>query len=389
MDIKKKIENFIISEICSEAGLDIDHIEDDYPLVQSHILDSLGILKLISYFDEELGIDISADEIKPENFSTIRSIVENLPVGQSPGIQEEKQAEPRVGKGASLSAEQGAERIETPSVGQNVSKPVSKMPTLSGLRQGSLDLGLTGKVVLITGASRGLGETMAKLFSLHGAKVVVNYYRGRQDAQRVVDEITGNGGEAFACQADVSSGEQVDAMVRRAVDAFGGVHVLVNNAIREFRAIDFMKTSWQDVQSDIDIVVQGAFNCCKAVIPLMLAGGGGKIVNMGTLATDNPPPNQFKYVVAKSALVGLTRSLAVAYASKNIQVNMVSPSFVETDLVSHIPKGYRDKIGSDTPMKRNAAPEDVAGAALFLASSYASFTTGQKIMVTGGDVPFL
>jgi 3-oxoacyl-[acyl-carrier protein] reductase len=120
----------------------------------------------------------------------------------------------------------------------------------------------------------------------------------------------------------------------------------------------------------------------------MLAAGGGRIVNISTIATDNPPPLQTKYVVAKSALVGLTRSLSIEYAARNIQINLVVPNFVETDFVAHVPDGFRRKIADDIPMRRAASPLDVARAVVFLASSYSSFTTGQKVMVTGGGAPY-
>ena len=269
-----------------------------------------------------------------------------------------------------------------------VNPPLVKMPTIRQLKKSALDMGIKDKVVLITGASRGLGETSAKLFALFGAKVVVNYFHGKQDAERIVNEIIAEGGEAFEVQADVSDLLQVRKMVQKAVEKYGNVNVLVNNAVKDFKPISFSRLTWEEIQKDIDVVVKGAFNCCKEVIPLMLKQGGGKIINLGTVATDNPPANQIKYVISKSGLVGLTRSLSIEFAAKNIQINMVVPNFIETDLVSHIPDVYRKKIAQDTPMQRNAQPIDVAQAVIFLASSYSSFTTGQKIMVTGGGAPY-
>ncbi len=265
----------------------------------------------------------------------------------------------------------------------------ASMPSVKRLKEKAVDMGLRGKVALVTGASRGIGETTAKMLALLGARVVVNYYRGEEDALRIAEEINKDGGRAIAVRADVSDRKQVRAMVGRAVEEFGTVNILINSAVRDFRPANFLKLDWDDVQKDIDVVAKGAFNCCKEVIPLMLESGGGKIINISTVATDNPPPNQLKYVLSKSALVGLTRSLAADFASKNIQVNMVVPNFVETDLTSHIPEAYRKKIAQETPMRRNAAPEDVAHAVVFLASDYSSFTTGQKIMVTGGGAPYL
>ena len=270
-----------------------------------------------------------------------------------------------------------------------VAKPSRKMPSIEELRRSATDWGLEGKVVLITGASRGIGETTAKLLGLFGAKVIVNYHRGAADATRVVDEIVAAGGEAFAIGADVTRPDEVSALVRGGLQHFGAVDVLVNNAVRDFRPIPFEQLTWDEVQQDLDVIAKGAFLCCQQVIPVMLEQGGGKIVNIASVAVDDPPANQTKYVMAKSALVGLTRSLSIEYASRNIQVNMVVPNFVETDLVAHVAEGFQRRIARDTPMGRNATPADVARAVLFLASAHSSFTTGQKLMVTGGGAPYL
>jgi 3-oxoacyl-[acyl-carrier protein] reductase len=270
-----------------------------------------------------------------------------------------------------------------------VAKPFQSMPSIDELKASGTDWGLTGKVVLVTGASRGIGETTAKLFALHGSKVIVNYNRGADDARRVVDEITNNGGDAIAVAADVSDADQVHALVQQARERYGAIDILVNNAARDFRPIPFSRLTWEDVQKDIDVIAKGAFLCCQQVVPLMLEKGGGKIINISTVATDNPPPDQMKYVIAKSALVGLTRSLSIELASRNIQVNLVVPNFVETDFVAHVQDGFRKKLAQDTPMQRHASPVDVARAVVFLASSHSSFTTGQKLMVTGGGAPYV
>jgi len=263
------------------------------------------------------------------------------------------------------------------------------MPSIREIKALAMESGLRGKVALVTGASRGIGETTAKLLALHGARVVVNYHRGGEDASRIVKEIEAEGGSAIAVQADVTSLEQVRNMVGRVKETYGAIHVLVNNAVRNYKPIPFLSLGWDEVQKDLDVIAKGTFHCCKEVVPLMLAAGGGKIINISSVAVENPPSDQAKYVTAKSALVGLTRSLAADFASKNIQVNLVVPSFVETDLISHVQEGFRKRIAQDNPMGRHATPIEVAQAIVFLASSHASFTTGQKIMVTGGGVPFL
>lgn len=287
----------------------------------------------------------------------------------------------------------GADRAEEPlfqgSAIALVNKPARTMPSSQELKASALDPGLKDKVVLVTGASRGIGETTAKLFALLGAKVIVNYHRGGDDAARIVEEIRSQGGEAVAAHADVTQPEDVRALVELGIGKFGAIHVLVNNAARDFRPTPFLQLTWDEVQKDLDVIVKGTLLCCQQAIPHMLAQGGGKIINISTVAVDNPPPDQAKYVLAKSALVGLTRSLSIEFAARNVQVNLVVPNFVETDFVAHVPDGFRGRIARDTPMQRLGSPTEVAQAAVFLASSYSSFTTGQKIMVTGGGAPYL
>ena len=174
-----------------------------------------------------------------------------------------------------------------------------------------------------------------------------------------------------------------------ACEQYGTVHALVNNAVGDFYPIPFRELTWERLQQDLDVVVKGAFYCCQEVLPLMVANGGGKIVNVSSIAVDDPPPGQSKYVVVKSALMGLTRSLAVELAPHNIQVNMVAASMVETDLVKHIPKLFVAGLRNDAPMKRLANTIDVAKAIVMLTSSLAPFTSGQRLVVTGGRPPFV
>jgi 3-oxoacyl-[acyl-carrier protein] reductase len=264
-----------------------------------------------------------------------------------------------------------------------------RMPTAKSLRDNETDLQLRNKVVLITGASRGIGETTAKLFSAFDAKVVVNYFRGAADAERIVEEIVSAGGDALAIQADVSERQEVTQMMSRIRETYSTVHILVNNAVRDAYPIPFMELDWAEIQKDIDVTVRGTFNCCQEVLPLMMDNGGGKIINIATVFTETPQPCQAKYIISKSALIGLTRSLAVEFAPHNVQVNAVVPSITETDLTRHVSKIFLEQMRTRIPMKRHATVSDVAKAVVTLASSFTSFTTGQKIMVTGGSPPFL
>jgi len=270
-----------------------------------------------------------------------------------------------------------------------VNEPSVSMPSIGYLKANEKDLGLKDKVILITGASRGIGEAAAKLFSLYGTKVAVNYCLGKDDAERVVNEIRESGGDAISVQSDVRDRVQVKDMVRHVSDIYGTIDILVNNAVGSFYPKKFLEQSWEEVQKEIDVTIKGAFNCCQETIPVMMKNKGGKIINMATIAVEVPPSDQFKYVVSKSAVMGLTRSLAVEFAPHNILVNMVVPSVVETDLTKHIPKILMNTMRNKTPLKRNATAIDVAKSIVALASSLSSFTTGQKVMVTGGNPPFL
>lgn len=368
MDARAQIKQFILRDIVGESGLDVKDFADDESLIDGGILDSLGMLKLIAFLDEQMNTSIMAEQFQLEDFATLDLIC---------GWVDKHGGGVGAAAPASATASSPSLSVTTP------------MPTVAELRTSAFDPGLRDRVVLVTGASRGLGETIAKLFSLYGSRVVINYGRQAEHAQRVAREIEQAGGKAMVVGADVADPAAVNAMVERIVAQWGTVDVLVNNAAKDAAPADIQKVAWRDVEDAFDVIVGGAFNCCKAVIPLMLKKGGGKIVNIGSLATDSPAPNQLKYVIAKSALVGLTRSLAVDYAARGIHVNLVSPSVVETDLVAHLPESFRAKLAQETPMKRNATAQDVAQAVVYLSSRHAGFTTGQKLMVTGGIAPYL
>lgn len=268
-----------------------------------------------------------------------------------------------------------------------VGEPPTTMPSMTRVQEKSADLGVRGRVVLVTGASRGIGETVAKMFAAHGARVVVNYYRGQDDAERVVHEIMEAGGTAIAAQADVSNPEDVRSLVTKVTRTFDPIEILVNNAVSGYESKRFQNLQWADVQRDLDVIVRGAFNCCQAVLPTMVEREFGRIVNMSTSAVENPPTDHAGYVTAKSGLLGLTRSLAVEHADDGIRVNAVMPGMVETDLTSNLSPMNVKAVRQDTPMGRLAEPLEVAQAVVYLASDWSSFTTGQQLAVTGGQPP--
>lgn len=281
---------------------------------------------------------------------------------------------------------------ETLSAQGKVSVRVADPPFISlsmeELAQKSRAEDLKGKVVLITGSSRGLGATTAKLFAVHGARVVINYRSSEEQALELVSEIQAFGGEALAIRADVTSDKDVEQMVDELITRWGTVDVLVNNAAGNFHPAPFRDTPWGKVQEDIDVIVKGAYLVSQAVIPEFLRKGSGNIINVSSIAAEVPPPGQVKYVVAKAALNGLSRSLAVEFAEQNIRVNMVVPSFMKTDFTSGFDRVAIGKIKASSPLKRLAEPHEIAESILFLASERSGYITGQKVMVTGGLPPF-
>ena len=388
------LEFFIGSDVAEELAALFNNGAPDNTIVSANQLEATiylpNLLSMLLY-STSIGVSLPGASATFLEFS---AQVENSVRFETPyklrGRVAHRSAATRIVKKELLVTPSGSDEVLVRGKASTlVTKPFNPMPDSEELREAGLDFGLAGKVVLITGASRGIGETTAKLFALHGAKVIVNYHKGADDAQRVVRDIESAGGEAIALGADVSNPDAVKALVRQARERFGAVHVLVNNAARDYRPVPFLRLGWEDIQKDIDVIVKGAFLCCQEVLPLMLEQREGRIINISTVAADNPPPDQTKYVVAKNALVGLTRSLAAEFAAQNVLVNLVVPNFVETDFVAHIPDGFRKKIARDIPMQRAGSPLDVARAVVFLASRYSSFTTGQKVMVTGGGVPFL
>ena len=242
---------------------------------------------------------------------------------------------------------------------------------------------MQGKVVLVTGASRGIGRATAERFGALGARVAVNYVANAEAAAAVVAWIHSRGQEAVAVQADVRSVDAVEAMVREVSASLGPVDILVNNAgiTRDGLMARMPESDWQDV---IDTNLTGAFHCIRAVLGQMMRRRWGRIINISSVAGLAGNAGQVNYAAAKAGLVGLTRSLAKEVASRSITVNAVAPGFVETDLTSDLREEWRTQVLSMTPVARFGTPEEVASMVVFLASDEAAYITGQVVSVDGG-----
>lgn len=243
--------------------------------------------------------------------------------------------------------------------------------------------GLTDRVAIITGASRGIGRAIALALAAEGANVVVNYASSSAAADEVVKAITDGGGSAIALQADVSKLEQVDALLKETLDKFGRVDVLVNNAgiTRDTLLLRMKPEDWQAV---IDLNLTGVFLCTRAVSKVMLKQRSGRIINIASVAGQMGNPGQANYSAAKAGVIGFTKTVAKELASRGITVNAVAPGFIATDMTSEIKS---EEILKYIPLARYGQPEEVAGMVRFLAADpAAAYITGQVFNVDGGMV---
>ncbi len=244
---------------------------------------------------------------------------------------------------------------------------------------------LTGKVALVTGASRGIGRACAiKLASL-GAKVVVNYNKNASAAEQVVAEIkhAERGGEAITVQGDVSQFAVAQSVVKAAIDAYGRLDVLVNNAgTTRDNLLALMKE--EEFDSVIQNNLKSVFNMSKAALRQMMKQKYGRIVNMTSVAGIVGNPGQTNYSASKAGIIGFTKAMAKEYGAKNIAVNAVAPGYVPTDLTNVLPQEIKDGIVKLTALGRMGTPEEIANVVAFLASDEASYITGQVIAIDGG-----
>jgi len=243
---------------------------------------------------------------------------------------------------------------------------------------------LEDKVAIITGAGSGIGAATARLFAKEGAKIVVADW-SEKGGQKIIEEIKTIGGEAVFVKTDVSRAADIDAMVTKCVEAFGKLDILFNNAgVAPMGKIEeFSEADWQKV---IDVDLKGVFLGCKRAIPEMEKQGRGKIISTTSIAGLVGFDALSGYCAAKGALVNFTRELALECAAKKINVNAIAPGVIKTAMTKDILADPEQKKGMEagTPYPRLGQPEDIACAALYLASDESDFVTGHTLVVDGG-----
>ena len=247
------------------------------------------------------------------------------------------------------------------------------------------EFSLEGKVAIITGASRGIGRAIALRLAQAGAQVVVSS-RKLENVQPVADEIVAAGGQALAVQAHVGAAGDVAALVAQAVETFGRVDVAVNNAATNPHFGPLLTADEGQWDKILDTNAKGAFRVCKAVVPLMEAQGGGKIINLTSVAGLRPSPGMGMYGISKAAIIMLTQVLAVELGRANIQVNAIAPGVIKTrfsQVLWQTPQ-IAEPLLRSLPLGRFGEAEDVAGLALYLASPASDYVTGAVFVVDGG-----
>jgi 3-oxoacyl-[acyl-carrier protein] reductase len=248
-------------------------------------------------------------------------------------------------------------------------------------------MGLTGQVAVVTGASRGIGRAIALELAREGARVVVNYNANGAAAEEVVGAIRSVGGEAEAFQADVGEMAQAQALIKHAIDTFGDLQILVNNAgiTRDTLIMTMKESDWDDV---LRTNLKSTFTCSKAAVRHMMRKRYGRIINITSVSGQIGNAGQTSYSASKAGQMGFTKALAREVAPRNITVNAVAAGYIDTEIWSTVPEEMRQAALSLIPLGRKGRPEEIAAAVAFLASESAGYITGHVLTVDGGMAMF-
>ena len=235
------------------------------------------------------------------------------------------------------------------------------------------------KTVLITGASRGIGEQIARAFSTNGYNVIINYNKSEERAKKLGEELN-----APIFKADVSKFDQAKALVDFAIEKFGKIDVLVNNAGIALPQKVLQEVTEEEFDNIVAVNLKSTFNCSKLVIDLMISNGGGSIINISSIWGQVGASCEAVYSMTKAGVIGFTKSMAQELALSNIRVNAVAPGFIKTDMNAHLSNEDIYDFLQCVPLNRIGSAEEVAQAVLFLASDQASYITGHVLNVNGG-----
>ena len=242
---------------------------------------------------------------------------------------------------------------------------------------------LEGKNIILTGASRGIGKGIAKVFAIHGANIAFTYRSSKEKAKALEDELLANGSKVKAYESDASDFESAQQLSKDVMEEFGSIDVLVNNAgITNDNLL--MRMSEEDFDSVMTINMKSVFNMTKAVTTPMLKARAGSIINMSSVVGIKGNAGQANYAASKAAINGFTKSIALELGSRNIRCNAIAPGFIETEMTDVLESDTVKKWREQIPLRRGGNTEDIANTTLFLASDLSAYVTGQVINVCGG-----
>lgn len=244
---------------------------------------------------------------------------------------------------------------------------------------------LQNKVVVVTGASRGIGAAAARKLASLGAAVVINYKEKRDLGEELLREIEGKGGRAMLFQADVTQRSQVEAMGTAVTKEFGVVDVLVNNAYFPFEVGRIHEVSWHGIEEATRSELGALHNCTQVFLPGMLQKKKGKIIVVSSRVAQQPLPRLGAYAAAKAAMEAMANTMAIELGPLGINVNIVNPAFTLTDASMIMPEEFRERVRKNRPLQKHLYPEDIAGSIAFLAGDESDMLTGSQILVTGGS----
>ena len=239
------------------------------------------------------------------------------------------------------------------------------------------------KVAIITGGSRGIGKEIAKKFAKENYNLVINYVSEKTNTEELKKEFEALGAEVLFIKANVTSYEECEKMAKAAINKFGKIDVLVNNAGVTKDSL-LLRMKEEDFDTVINVNLKGTFNVTKACIPYMMKKKSGKIVNISSVVGISGNSGQANYAASKAGIIGFTKSVAKELASRNILANCVAPGYIATDMTNGLSDAVKENINSQIPLKRVGMPEEVAKAVYFLAGEENSYITGQVVNVDGG-----
>ncbi len=242
---------------------------------------------------------------------------------------------------------------------------------------------LNGKVALVTGASRGIGQEIALTLAGYGATVIVNYNGSEEKAEEVVGKIKEAGGKAEAIRCNVAEFDRSKELIDQVIKSYGKLDILVNNAgiTRDNLIMNMSEADFDDV---IAVNLKGAFNCIRHASRQMLKQRGGRIINISSVSGVMGNAGQANYCASKAGIIGLTKSVARELGSRGITSNCVAPGFIKTEMTDVLSEDVKQSMGEQIPLKRFGETRDIAEAVAFLASDSASYITGQVLQVDGG-----